>query len=252
MAAWRNHDRVALVAGGGGGIGRACVTAFAARGYRIAIVDRETRHIRRRRGERLMITNCDVTDAAQVTQSVRTIDADLGRIDALVNCAGIMRDIPIGDVTCATIEDVIGTNLVGTMNVCLAAIPALKRAKGAIMNLSSVQAHRPSPGLAIYAATKGGVESFTKSLAVELAPAGVRANAVSPGLVNTSILRNHVGVTAENFGNYVEKRAAGYLLGRIGEPQEIAEMVVYLASPEASWITGAIVPVDGGKSVGGG
>ena len=195
---------------------------------------------------------CDVTDAAQIKRSVRAIVGDLGRIDVVVNCAGIMREERIGEIRRTTIEQVIGTNLVGTMNVCLAAIPALRRVKGAIVNISSAQAHRPSPGLAIYAATKGGVEAFTKALAVELAPAGVRVNAVSPGLVRTRILHDHVGVTAATYGAYVKRRGRGYLLGRIGEASEVAEMVAFLGSPAAAWITGAVVPVDGGKSVGGG
>jgi len=180
------------------------------------------------------------------------IVGDLGRIDAVVNCAGIMREERVGEIQRTTIEQVIGTNLVGTMNVCLAAIPALRRAQGAIVNISSAQAHRPSPGLAIYAATKGGVEAFTKALALELAPAGVRVNAVSPGLVETQILHDHVGVTAATYRNYVRRRGRGYLLGRIGKASEVAEMVAFLASPAAAWITGAVVPVDGGKSVGGG
>ncbi len=195
---------------------------------------------------------CDVTDEAQVKRSVRAIVGDLGRVDVVVNCAGIMREERIGEIRRTTIEQVIGTNLVGTMNVCLAAIPALRRVKGAIVNISSAQAHRPSPGLAIYAATKGGVEAFTKALAVELAPAGVRVNAVSPGLVRTRILHDHVGLTAATYGAYVKRRGRGYLLGRIGEASEVAEMVAFLGSPAAAWITGAVVPVDGGKSVGGG
>ena len=185
---------------------------------------------------------CDVTDEAQIKRSVRAIVGDLGRIDVVVNCAGIMREERIGEIRRTTIEQVIGTNLVGTMNVCLAAIPALRRVKGAIVNISSAQAHRPSPGLAIYAATKGGVEAFTKALAVELAPAGVRVNAVSPGLVRTRILHDHVGVTAATYGAYVKRRGRGYLLGRIGEASEVAEMVAFLGSPAAAWITGAVVP----------
>jgi NAD(P)-dependent dehydrogenase (short-subunit alcohol dehydrogenase family) len=245
-------DPVALVTGGGGGIGRACALALAARGYRVAIFDLKTGHIRSRRGERLTILTCDITDDAQVRRSLRVIVGDLGRIDAVVNCAGIMREERVGEIQRTTIEQVIGTNLVGTMNVCLAAIPALRRAQGAIVNISSAQAHRPSPGLAIYAATKGGVEAFTKALALELAPAGVRVNAVSPGLVETQILHDHVGVTAATYRNYVRRRGRGYLLGRIGKVSEVAEMVAFLASPAAAWITGAVVPVDGGKSVGGG
>ena len=92
----------------------------------------------------------------------------------------------------------------------------------------------------------------TKALAVELAPAGIRVNAVSPGLVRTHILHDHVGVTVATYRDYVRRRGRGYLLGRIGEPEEIAEMVAFLASPAAAWITGTVVPVDGGKSVGGG
>ena len=244
--------KVAVVTGGASGIGRACASALARDGYALAILDVRTNRLRARRNEELHRYRCDITDAAEVAETVRAIRTELGRIDVLVNCAGVFREERLDDIAPDSIELIVGTNLIGTMNVSLHCVPALKRTRGTIVNISSLQSQRPSPGLTIYAATKGGIESFTKALAVELAPNRIRVNAVSPGLVRTSILYHQVGVTKETYRDYVKMRGEGYLLRRIGEPEEIADMVAYLVSDKAAWITGAVIPVDGGKSVGGG
>ncbi|MSP52572.1 MAG: SDR family oxidoreductase [Alphaproteobacteria bacterium] len=243
-----NTARVAVVTGGAGGIGLACVNALAAQGYRAVILDLAAD---RPRDKRIAAYGCDVTSAIDVRRTVARILADWKRIDVVVNAAGIVEETLLAQASDVGIDRLIDVNLKGTINVVRACLPALVKASGLIVNISSAQAHRPSPGLAIYAATKGAIESFTKALAVELAPR-VRANAISPGLIRTSILLNQKGVTPKTYDAYVKRRARGYLLKRIGEPAEIAAMVVYLASDKGSWITGAIVPVDGGKSVGGG
>lgn len=243
--------KVAIVTGGASGIGRACAAAFHREGYAVAIIDMAA-HRSARAGELMVSYACDVTRAAEVRRTVRRIGRFFGRIDVVINCAGVLRDRPFAVIDDPSIDQLIAVNLRGTINVARATLPALSRSKGTIINISSAQAHRPSPGLAVYAATKGAVESLTKALAVELAPRGIRVNAVSPGLIRTPILLTQAGVTPRRYEAYVRRRARGYLLGRIGEAEEIAAMVIYLASGSAAWITGAIVPVDGGKSVGGG
>ena len=244
--------KVAVVTGGASGIGRACASALARDGYALAILDLRTHRLRARRDEELHRYRCDVADAAEVAETVRAIHSELGRIDVLVNSAGVFREERLDDIAPDSIDLIVGTNLIGTINVSLGCVEALKRSRGTIVNISSLQSQRPSPKMAIYAATKGAIESLTKALAVELAPGRVRVNAVSPGLIRTSILYHQIGVTKQTYRDYVKMRGAGYLLGRIGEPDEIANMVAYLVSDKAAWITGAVIPVDGGKSVGGG
>ena len=165
--------KVAVVTGGASGIGRACASALARDGYALAILDLRTHRLRARRDEELHAYRCDIADAAEVAETVRAIHSELGRIDVLVNCAGVFREERLDDIAPDSIDLIVGTNLIGTINVSLGCVPALKQNRGTIVNISSLQSQRPSPGLAIYAATKGAIESFTKALAVELAPSRV-------------------------------------------------------------------------------
>ena len=155
----------------------------------------------------------------------------------------------MGKISPKAIDDTIGINLVGTMNVSLACLPALKRTRGTIINLSSGLARRPSAGSVVYAASKGGVEAFTKALAAELAPFGVRANAISPAAVHSEIYYAD-GMSKADYTALMRRVGKGYPLDRAGEPADVSAWMSFLAGPDATWMTGAVIQVDGGKSVG--
>ncbi|HVL34074.1 MAG TPA: SDR family oxidoreductase, partial [Burkholderiales bacterium] len=140
-------------------------------------------------------------------------------------------------------------NLEGTLLATRAFVPLLKAARGAVVNLSSGLARRPIAGVAAYAAAKAGVEGFTRAAAFELGPHGVRVNCIAPSLVRSDIWTS-AGMSAERYEAMLEKRAAEYPLGRVGEPEDIAELVAFLVSPQAQWITGAVIPADGGSTLG--
>ena len=214
-----NRNKVAIVTGGGTGIGRGCAGALACAGYAVAVIGRRAGPLQPRRGEVLHPHPCDVADASQVATTVRAIVADLGRIDVLVNNAGVVRREPLEDISNASIAHVVGINLIGTINLSLACLTALKRTKGTIINMSSSQAHKPLPGAAVYVATKGALESLSKALAIELAPFGVRVNVVSPALVRSAIYIADGMSEAESDRFLIERRHA-YPLGRIGETSD--------------------------------
>ena len=240
---------VALVTGASGGIGRATVGLLAARGYTVAAVARGRDRLEAMAEAGIRPFACDVSDRAAVAQTVAQVREELGRIDALVNSAGAVFRARLEDATDAQIDALIDTNLVGTINVTRAALPALKERGGAIVNLSSVLAHRPVPAVPIYAATKGGIEAFTRALSIELGPARIRVNVVQPSLVHTEIWETG-GRDAADVAAYMERTGRSYPVGRIGEVADVAEMIVFLLSDETEWMTGSIVTVDGGSTIG--
>ncbi len=247
----RATKKVAVVTGASGGVGRSVVDRLSREGYTVAAIGRRParggRHARAAAGATHAYT-CDVADRAQVKATVRAILKDLGRIDAVVNTAAIVRRETMAKITPEAIADTLGVNLLGTMNVALACVPALKRSRGTIVNLSSALTHHPIPGLAVYTTSKGAVESFTKALAVELAPAHVRANALSLAALRSGIFRAE-GTSDADYRKTLARASNYYPLKRIGEPGEVAAMIAFLVGPESSWITGTIIPVDGGKSI---
>ena len=243
----RRARKVAVVTGGGSGLGRNAANRLARDGFTVAVLGRRAAHLKPRRGEMLHPYVCDVADNGEIKRTVKTILGDLGRIDVLVNAAGIARMTTIAKVTQDSIRATIDINLIGTINVSLACLAALRRAKGAIVNLSSTAATRPMIGTSVYSASKGGVDSFTRALALELGPAGVRVNAVSPSTVRSEILVA-AGMDQKSYDRLLKERGRTYPLGRAGEPEDISELISYLASDGAKWMTGAVIPIDGGKS----
>ena len=243
----RALKKVALVTGGGTGLGRATAKALVRDGFTVAVCGRRAERLKPKRNENFHPYACDIADNASVKRMVKSVLADHGRLDVVVNNAGIMRAEKIGQIKQATIEDLVRINLIGTINVSLATIPALTKTKGHLIMLSSVLSQRPNPGTAIYSATKGGVESFAKALAVELAPKKVRCNVVSPALVDTEIYAHALDRPA--FNKLLKERGKAYPLGRAGVPEDISEIVAYLASDHTTWMTGVVIPMDGGRMV---
>jgi 3-oxoacyl-[acyl-carrier protein] reductase len=155
----------------------------------------------------------------------------------------------VEDLTVEDLEVVLETNLRGPILVSQRCIGALRETKGAIVNISSSLATLPQPTQGVYAASKGGLEAFSRVLALELAGSGVRVNVVSPAIIRTEILST-MGVDRQAIERYLEIRSKEYPLGRLGEPEDVAGVVAFLLSPEAGWLTGLTISVDGGRLLG--
>jgi len=248
-------EPVVLVTGAAGGIGAGTVAKFAAAGWRVAATDADTSRLEALREAAVVarITG-DVRSPAACRDIVAAVVAATGRLDALVNAAGVWREGPVEECSEADFDAVVDVNLKGTFFMCAAAIPHLRQSAGAIVNISSDAGHQGNLGAAAYCASKGGVTVFTKALALELAPHGARANTVSPGDVDTPMLR----FQAERYGGgdpqaYYRSLLAKYPQGQRARfvcAAEVAELVHYLCTPAAAAITGADFAIDQGYSAG--
>lgn len=240
-----------IVSGGASGIGLAVARMAVARGARVALLDRDTAALAeavRLLGEAALALECDVSDAPAVRTAVDRAAQWLGGVDALVNSAGIDALKSLEATSDEEWARVLAVNLTGPMLVCRAALPHLRAAGGgSIVNIASGAGLRPLPNRTAYCASKAAVIMFGKSLAIETAADGIRVNAVCPGAIDTPLFRT----SYENAGD--PERALAeirerYALGRIAAPEEVAEAVLYLSGPGASYITGTALAVDGGRT----
>lgn len=241
-------NKLALVTGGGGGLGAATAHGFADEGGRVIVLDvrldkaQAVADAIRAKGGEAWAEALDVTDREATQRMARSLTERLGPIDVLVNNAGISGKARIDDENATEVWDrVIQVNLQGLFNVTHAFVPALKQSKGCIINLSSIVAFVSGPSTAGYIASKGAVRSFTQALARDLAPFGVRANAVAPGLMLTDLVTPQLQ-TPGGTDWYMSRVPAK----RGGRPEEIAGPIVFLASDMASYVNGVVLPVDGG------
>ena len=247
----RLQGKTALVTGGSRGIGRACVERLASEGARVAFLYNRNQEAaqalvteQQAKGREVRAIQADVIDSQQADQVVADLLAAWQQIDVLVNSAGIIRDGLFATMNPQQWRDVIETNLFGTYNYCHAVTqPMMSRRQGSMINISSVAAEFGSRGQVNYAASKGGIDGLTRCLAKELAARKVRVNGVAPGMIETDmseVVRNLAG----------DRIKEAIPLRRVGQPQEIASVVAFLASDDASYITGQILRVDGGISLG--
>lgn len=242
------ENKLALVTGGGGGLGAALAHGFVKEGARVIVADVRLEAAEavagaiRARGGQAWAEAVDVTDRAATQRLADALTARLGPIDVLVNNAGISGKARIDDPNAAEVWDrLIQVNLQGLFNVTHALVPALKQSRGCIVNLSSIVAFVSGISSAGYIASKGAVRSFTQALARDLAPFGVRANAVAPGLMLTDMVKPQLQVQGGT--DWYMSRVP---VKRGGEPEEIVGPVVFLASAMASYVNGVVLPVDGG------
>ena len=248
----RLRGKVAVVTGGNAGIGEAIAKAFAREGASVVMtgrrqgeLDRVVNDIVKAQGKAFAVAG-SVTDESHVQETVRRTVEQFGQLDILVNNAGVgdfgKRLHEIDDATWVRVLDV---NLTGVFRMTRAVLPQmLKQAKGAIINISSVASLIGLPALSAYAASKGALDALTRALAVDYAKEGIRCNVVNPGLIDTPM-----AAPLMSNPDLLSPILSHYPLRRAGKPEEVAHMVLYLASDEATWVTGGTFRIDGGMTI---
>ena len=249
----RFANKVALVTGASSGIGRACARALAAEGASVVLagrrrerLDDEARKIVAAGGAALTVTG-DVREEATQREWVEAARAKFGGLDALVNAAGVIGAGSVMETGAEEWDRQMNTNLRALHLMTRAASAELIRRRGAIVNISSVAGIRPYGGLAAYCVTKAGVDMYTRCAALDFAPHGVRVNAVNPGVVVTEL--HTVSAAVPDYAAFLERSKTTHPLGRVGTPEEVATLVLFLLAEESGWITGATYSIDGGRAL---
>jgi NAD(P)-dependent dehydrogenase (short-subunit alcohol dehydrogenase family) len=246
-------ERTAVVTGGGSGIGLAIGARLATEGCAVAVFDRDAgsadaaaAKITAAGGTALGV-EVDVTDRPQIDAGIERVRRELGAATVLVNCAGLDGFDRFLDITPDKWDRILAVNLTGTFSCCQAAVPDMLEARwGRIVNISSSSAHSGQPLMTHYVAAKAGVIGFTKALALELAPRGITVNTIPPGFIDTPMLRK--AEARGLLGEGVDANAATTPVRRIGRPEDIAAACAFLVRDEASYITGQVIGVNGGRN----
>ena len=249
--------KTVLVTGAAKGIGRAVAAHFVSAGANVALMDRDRAALeeagaetgRRRPGAQTLVVHADVSRSAEVSRAVESVIDRFGAIDVLVNNAGIHFARGIAEYTDEEWDQILSVNLNGAFYTIRAALPALRRSRGAIVIVASMTALVGQDRGAAYVASKGALVSLTKALALELAPDGIRVNCVCPAGVDTPLMQSWAA-TLPDPQAVLRGQADMHLLKRLATSEEIATAIAFLASPDASFITGVILPVDGGATLG--
>jgi NAD(P)-dependent dehydrogenase (short-subunit alcohol dehydrogenase family) len=248
----RLSGKVAFISGGGTGIGRACALAFAREGAGVAVAGRRKEPLEKvareiaAAGGKCVALSCNVTQRSSVESALAQAEKHFGRLDTIVNNAGAVVVATVEHTSDADGDRVLATNLTGTFLVSRAALAPLRRAGGgSILNIGSVLGLVARKDRAAYCAAKAGVSGLTRAMALDHAHEKIRVNCICPTIVETELGMLSIQQTANAVAE-IQKRIGEIPIGRLGRPEDVAMMAVYLVSEEASWVTGASFPLDGG------
>ena len=245
------EGRAYLVSGASSGIGRACALALAAAGGRVVVTgrrrDRLDQVVEKIGADRAVAATGDAREEAVGRAWVAQAVERYGGLDGLVNAAGVIGPGGIVETEPAEWDRLMDVNVRALYLVTRAATPELIKRKGGIVSISSVAGMRPYPGLLAYCVSKAAVDMLTRCVALDLAPHGVRVNAVNPGVVVTEL--HTVTQAVPDYAGFLERSKTTHPLGRVGQPEEIAKLVLFLLGDDSGWITGATVSIDGGRAL---
>jgi NAD(P)-dependent dehydrogenase (short-subunit alcohol dehydrogenase family) len=252
----RFNNRVVIVTGGAKGIGGGCSRVFAGEGGRVAILDRDERAAFQLADEltaagpgSAKTYRCDVSQPEEVRETIDRVVSDFGRIDCLINNAGMHPpSLLLNETSLDILETVWRVNFVSTFVASQCAVPHLKVTQGTIVNISSMTAVLGQHGSTAYAATKAAQVGFTKSLAIELGPHGVRVNAILPSNIDTPLMHEWAN-TLDDPASALDRVAKLQVFGRMGSPEEIGRTALFLATEDSSFLTGQALEVEGGASL---
>ncbi len=249
----RLKDKVAIVTGASSDIGLEICKRFVEEGANVVLLGRDVKKLEKARetiknyATRTVAISCDITNESQVRQTVEQVSDHYGKIDVLVNNAGVINDpIHFHEMSESDWMELVNTNMFGTFKITKSVlVKMLDNKNGCIINLGSISSERaiPKVHLTVYCATKAAINMFTKGIAIEYARRNIRCNCINPGIINAGMIKPYLEYPEAR--KVLEDRQP---LNKIGEPIDIANAAVYLASDEASWVTGAILDIDGGKS----
>ena len=245
-------QKAVIVTGASSGIGRATALAFAREGAAVTLVSRNAAALAdvsrdiSSAGGRSIVFAADVTDEQSPAHIVKNTVESFGGIDVLVNAAGVIATGTIENTTDAAWDAMMSINLRAPFRLMREALPQLKARKGAVVNVSSVNGLRSFAGVLAYCVSKSGVDHLTRCAALEMAPHGVRVNAVNPGVTVTNLHRRG-GMDEGQYGTFLNRAKETHPLGRPGQPDEVASLILFLASDNAGWMTGETIPIDGGR-----
>ncbi len=247
------QGKVIIVSGASSGIGRATALLFAENGAQVIALGRNEEELNvlnndaRNAAGTLKTQIADLTETTQVEKVINDTIETFGQIDILVNAAGIILNGSVENTTLDDWDKMMKINLRAVFKMSQKCVSHLEKTKGNIVNVSSVAGLRAFPNVLAYCVSKAAIDQFTRCSALELAPKGIRVNAVNPGVVVTD-LHKRGGMAETDYENFLENSKKTHPIGRVGKPSEIADLIFYLASEKASWITGATYEIDGGRA----
>ncbi|NPV11557.1 MAG: SDR family oxidoreductase [Ignavibacteria bacterium] len=242
-------NKIALITGATSGIGNATLRKFIAEGFFVVGVGRNQNkldELKNEFGDSIDVYRADVSKKEDRINLVEYLKSKKYELDVLVNSAGILRNGTIENTSLEAWNEMIETNLTSTFHLMNLCIPLLEKKKGSIVNVSSVTGLRSFPNILAYCVSKAGVDHLTRCAALELAPKGIRVNAVNPGVVVTNCHLNS-GMDQETYNRFLEHSKTTHPIGRVGKAEEIADLIFFLASEKAGWITGETIAIDGGR-----
>jgi NAD(P)-dependent dehydrogenase (short-subunit alcohol dehydrogenase family) len=245
-----NKQKLAIVTGGGSGLGLAIAKAFTSNNVKTIIVGRDEEKLKAAKaelGENGFYKTCDLSDLSTIPALIENIVAEFGQIDILVNNAGINQKKVFEEVTDEEFQRILTTNVTAVFSISREVVKdMLKRKSGCIINISSMAAQYGLPKVIAYSASKTAIDGMTRAMAVELSPNGIRVNAIAPGFIYSAMTEKALNSDPERKAKVFNRTPMGHM----GQPEDIGAAALYLASDGAKYVTGVVLPVDGGNSVG--